>query len=398
MAFMQTDVNYATQYARELANVYPYLSYFSDLWAAQNSNRYRPVQGKTVAIPSMTVSGARAVDRDHITGAFNRNWNNEWQMMTMGMDREWDTIIDPMDISETGDVATIANVTRTFNEQQKVPEMDAYAASRLAGFANGAGGIDTTPLTAENILAQWDEYLAYMTNNRVNRDRIRAKITPAAYKLLKEAAGITRFIDTGTGIRNIDRNVGKLDGVQIEEVPSDIMQTAFDFTEGWIADGGAKINLLMYDPEAIVAPVVYDVAMMGAPTAQSKGKYVYYERYYYDVFALNTRSAGIFANVSAASALKTLAVTSVADATAGTDITVLGGTGNATSVYLYAAGAGAKNVTAGTKLNASDWKKLEGTKSVNVTGLTNGNIITVVEANRDTLMPFASGTATVVNK
>ena len=398
MAFMQTDVNYATQYARELANVYPYLSYFSDLWAAQNSNRYRPVQGKTVAIPSMTVSGARAVDRDHITGAFNRNWNNEWQMLTMGMDREWDTIIDPMDISETGDVATIANVTRTFNEQQKVPEMDAYAASRLAGFANGAGGIDTTQLTAENILAQWDEYLAYMTNNRVNRDRIRAKITPAAYKLLKEAAGITRFIDAGTGIRNIDRNVGKLDGVQIEEVPSDIMQTAFDFTEGWIADGGAKINLLMYDPEAIVAPVVYDVAMMGAPTAQSKGKYVYYERYYYDVFALNTRSAGIFANVSAASALKTLAVTSVADATAGTDITVLGGTGNATSVYLYAAGAGAKTVTAGTKLNASDWKKLEGTKGVNVTGLTNGNIITVVEANRDTLMPIASGTATVVNK
>ena len=398
MAFMQTDVNYATQYARELANVYPYLSYFSDLWAAQNSNRYRPVQGKTVAIPSMTVSGARAVDRDHITGAFNRNWNNEWQMMTMGMDREWDTIIDPMDISETGDVATIANVTRTFNEQQKVPEMDAYAASRLAGFANGAGGIDTTPLTAENILAQWDEYLAYMTNNRVNRDRIRAKITPAAYKLLKEAAGITRFIDAGTGIRNIDRNVGKLDGVQIEEVPSDIMQTAFDFTEGWIADGGAKINLLMYDPEAIVAPVVYDVAMMGAPTAQSKGKYVYYERYYYDVFALNTRSAGIFANVSAASALKTLAVTSVADATAGTDITVLGGTGNATSVYLYAAGAGAKTVTAGTKLNASDWKKLEGTKGVNVTGLTNGNIITVVEANRDTLMPIASGTATIVNQ
>lgn len=398
MAFMQTDVNYATQYARELANVYPYLSYFSDLWGAPNSNRYRPVQGKTVAIPSMTVSGARAVDRDHITGAFNRNWNNEWQMLVMGMDREWDTIIDPMDISETGDVATIANVTRTFNEQQKVPEMDAYAASRLAGFANGAGGIDTTPLTAENILAQWDEYLAYMTNNRVNRDRIRAKITPAAYKLLKEAAGITRFIDAGTGIRNIDRNVGKLDGVQIEEVPSDIMQTAFDFTEGWIADGGAKINLLMYDPEAIVAPVVYDVAMMGAPTAQSKGKYVYYERYYYDVFALNTRSAGIFANVSAASALKALAVTSVADATAGTDITVLGGTGNATSVYLYAAGAGAKTVTAGTKLNASDWKKLEGTKGVNVTGLTNGNIITVVEANRDTLMPIASGTATVVNK
>lgn len=126
-SFLQTDVNYATQYARELANVYPYLSYFSDLWGAPNSNRYRPINGKTVAIPSMTVSGARAVDRDHITGEFSRRWNNEWQMLTMGMDREWDTIIDPMDISETGDVATIANVTRTFNEQQKVPKFWAAA-------------------------------------------------------------------------------------------------------------------------------------------------------------------------------------------------------------------------------------------------------------------------------
>lgn len=396
-SFLQTDVNYAKQYARELANVYPYLSYFSDLWGAPNSNRYRPVNGKTVAIPSMTVSGARAVDRDHITGEFSRRWNNEWQMLTMGMDREWDTIIDPMDISETGDVATIANVTRTFNEQQKVPEMDAYAASRLAGFANEAGGIDTTVLTAENILAQWDEYLAYMTNNRVNRDRVRVKITPAAYKLLKEAAGITRFIDAGTGIRNIDRNVGKLDGVILEEVPSDIMQTAFDFTEGWTPNGGATINLLMYDPEAIVAPVVYDVAMMGAPTAQSKGKYVYYERYYYDVFALNTRSAGIFINATAANALRALTVTSVAGETAGTVINVAGGTGNATSVFLYAAGSAAKTVTAGTKLTASDWTKLDGTKNVPITGLTAGNVLTVVEANRDTLMPIASGTATIVN-
>lgn len=30
MAFVQANVNYAQQYARELANAYPYLSYFGD--------------------------------------------------------------------------------------------------------------------------------------------------------------------------------------------------------------------------------------------------------------------------------------------------------------------------------------------------------------------------------
>ena len=121
MAFVQQNVNYATQYARELANAYPYLAYFGAIYGADNSNRYRPIMGKTIAVPSLEVSGATAVNRNQITGVFNRNWNNEWQNLTLSMDREWSTLIDPLDISETGDVATIANVTRTFNELQKIP-------------------------------------------------------------------------------------------------------------------------------------------------------------------------------------------------------------------------------------------------------------------------------------
>ena len=135
------------------------------------------------------------------------------------------------------------------------------------------------------------------------------------YKLLKEAAGITRFVEADTGIRNIDRNVGKLDGVAIQEVPADMMMTAYDFTQGWqAAEDAQQINLLMFDPMAIAAPVVYDVSMMSAPTAQSKGKWLYYERYYYDVFALNQRLPGIFANIAALPQLGTFAFTLTAGA------------------------------------------------------------------------------------
>lgn len=185
--------------------------------------------------------------------------------------------------------------------------MDAYAASTLATAATGFGGVDTTALTADNILTQWDTYLAYMVDQRIPRDRIRAKMTPDTYKLLKEAAGITRFVEADTGIRNIDRNVGKLDGVVIQEVPKDMMMSAYDFTEGWEAANNAKqINMLMFDPIAIAAPVVYETSMMSAPTAQSKGKWLYYERYYYDVFALNQRLPGIFVHLASAAALGTV--------------------------------------------------------------------------------------------
>lgn len=404
MAFIQTNVNYATQYARELANAYAYLNYFGAIYGAENSTRYRPINGKTVAIPSLDVSGATAVNRDQITGVFNRNWNNEWQNVTLTMDREWSTIIDPMDIVETNDVATIANVTRTFNELQKTPEMDAYAASKLAGFANAAGGIDTTTLTAANILAQWDSYLAYMTGRRVNRDRLVAYMTPTTYKLLKQAAGITRFIDSGTGIRNIDRNVGKLDGVAIFEVPPDIMKTAFDFTTGWVPSASAgNINMLLVDPMAIAAPVVYDVSMISAPTAQSKGKYLYYERYYYDVFALNQRTAGLFVNLSAAAALNTLTVTSEAGTAAGDSaISVTAGAkGYSTSAFYYVAGASVVVPTAGTAIALSGsgaYTKLsDGVPAkVQVDELTAAQTIQVVEVNADTLMPIGYGTATIV--
>lgn len=406
MPFTQQPINYAAQYSRELANAYPYLSYFADIWNAGESSRFRPLQGKTVYVPSMSVSGARAVNRDHIDGVFDRNFNVVWQAMDLTMDREWDTLIDPMDIVETDDVATIANVTRTFNQFQKIPEQDAYAASAFAAFAANFGGTDSTTLTADNILATWDSYIAYMTEQRVNRDRVRCKITPTAYKLLKEAAGITRFIDAGTGIRNIDRNVGKLDGILIEEVPSDIMQTAFDFASGWQAASGAKqINMLLIDPMATVAPIVYDVAMMSAPTAQSKGKYLYYERYYYDVFALNQRQAGFFANIASAPVLGTVDVTSEAGAASGaTTVKYAGGqidqNGNpvfGVDAYYTAGNAAAPTVTYGAELPSGvTWTKCSGTNPLALTGQTAGKYVTVALVNKQTGKAIAAGSAVEV--
>ena len=394
--FVQTPLNYAVDYARTLANAYPYLSYFPELWAGPNNEKYKPVNGKTVMIPSMTVSGAKAVNRDSIDGKFNRNFNTEMQPVTMMMDREWDTLVDPMDIKETNQVATIANVTETFNQFQKVPEMDAYMASKLSSYAQSFGTVDTTVLDKATILETWDGYLAYMVNQRINRDRLVAYMTPDAYKLLKEAAGITRFIDAGTGIRNVDRNVGKLDGVLIREVPKDIMQTAFDFTVGWKAESGAKtINMLLVDPMAMIAPVVYEVAMMSAPTAQSKGKWLYYERYYYDVFALDKRRVGILANITTPT-LGTFEVTSTAGAeTNQTNVAVtakpiLG------QKLVYKVASSASTPTYGQDLS-SGWTDLPTDGVVTVAGSeTNITVALVNTTKANGAFAVASGNATIV--
>ena len=400
-------INYAKQYGRELANAYPYLSHYGDLWNGGESQRFKPLTGKTVYIPSMKTTGARAANRDQITGTFNRNFAIDWESHELQMDREWDTLVDPIDVMETNEVGTIANVTKTFNEFQKIPEQDAYMSSKLAGFADAAGGIDSTTLTAANILEHWDSALAYMTDQRVDRDRVRAKVIPAVYKLLKEAAGITRFIDVTGGIRNVDRNVGKLDGVLIEEIPSDLMQSAYDFTSGWaVAAGASQIGMLMYDSMSIAAPIVYDTAMISPPSAQTKGKYLYYERYYYDVFCLMQRQGGVFA-FKGAPAIGSFAVTSVAGTGASGD-TVINASGDqfltggmipeGFELYATSGQSAAVSLTYGAVLTAGNtWVKQAGTKFT-LASQTTGKYVTVALVNKETGFVVAGGKATIVAK
>lgn len=403
MAFEQKAINYAEQYAKELANAYPYLSYFSEVYASPNNTSYKPVNAQTVMIPSMSVSGARAVNRNSISGQFNRNFNVNYEPKQMSMYREWDTIVDKMDIVETNDVATIANATKTFNQFQKVPEMDAYAAMKIASFADEFGGVDSTTLTSANILEQWDSYLAFMTDQRVNRDRLVAHVIPSIYKLLKEAAGLTRFIETTNGIRNVDRNVGKLDGVTIVETPSDMMKTLYDFTEGWVVDANAsQINILFVDPLAIIAPIVYEVSMFTPASASTRGKDVYYESYYYDVFSLKNRGAGFFANKTAPT-LGTLTVTSVAGKVSGdTKIDVTGNMINSigepfNGLELYVAvDTNAVSCTYGAALpNGATWAKF--TNGSDITAAS-GKAVTVALVNKASGFVIASGNATAVAK
>lgn len=400
------NLNYAAQYAREIANAYPYLSYYGDLWNQGESSRFRPLRGKTVYIPSMTTSGARAVNRDRIDGVFTRGFEINWEAHDLQMDREWDTLVDPMDIDETNEVATIANITRTFNQFQKVPEMDAYMSSKLASFASAFGGVSTASLTASTILEEWDKAIAYMTNQRVNRDRVRCKMTPATYKLLKQATGMTRFIEVTNGIQNVDRNIAKLDGITIEEVPEDIMKTAYTFLSGWAIDSSnaQQINFLLYDPMAIAAPVVYETSLMSAPTAQSKGKYLYYERYYYDAFVLSQRQAGVYAHLGAAPSAGSLTVTSAAGTSAGDSVITVAGPG------IWASGAmqeglklaycadetAAVSVTYGAVPPAAKtWVDMTSNPQT-IASLTGSKVITVVEINEQTGFVVASGYATQV--
>jgi hypothetical protein len=213
---------------------------------------------------------------------------------------------------------------------------------------------------------------------------------------------MTRFIEVTAGIQNVDRNIAKLDGVLIQEVPSDMMKTAYDFSVGFVVSGSAsQINMLFYDSMAIAAPVIYDTSMISTPSAQSKGKYLYYERYYYDVFALRQRMGGVYAIVGSAPSKGSLTVTSVAGPQSGeTTIDVAGDiVGAAGATLKYCADQNAEvSTTYGAVPDATKTWVAMPKIPLTIDQLTGSKVMTVVQVNNETGFVVASGYATQVVK
>jgi hypothetical protein len=123
---MAEAINYAVEYSRELANAYPQVLHFAALRSTENDSRYKWVNANTIQIPTLNTSGRTNADRDTI-GDFARNYENGWETKELKFHREWSTLVHPMDIDETNEAASIANITKTFNETQKFPRFWAVA-------------------------------------------------------------------------------------------------------------------------------------------------------------------------------------------------------------------------------------------------------------------------------
>ena len=292
-------VNYAEAYERALAQAYPNVLNFGELYNVANNSTYKFVDSKTIHIPSISVTGRKNVNRDSIDGVFQRNVDNDYETKTLTFYREWSTSIDPADVMDTNMVLTIQNATKVFNETQKFPEKDAYTISKIyADWVAEGKTANTTALTVDNVLAVFDKLMEDMDEALVPSQGRLLYVTPAVKTLLKSASQIGLSRNVQSGANAINRVVDRLDEIKLITVPSFLMKTAYTFTTGFAPAGTAKqINMFLVHPSAILTPNKYAFVGMEAPAAGTKGDYIYYEKEYSDVFILNNRTGAIAFNV-----------------------------------------------------------------------------------------------------
>lgn len=297
-------LNYATQYQEALVQKFTKGASFGALYNTPNNNIIKWTGPKTIQIPSIKVGGYTDVDRN-VVGGYTRRVDNSFEPKTLAHDREFRTLVDPVDIDETNMAVSIANITRVFVNEESIPEHDKYMASKLYSEFTGFGKTaDVTALTAANVLGVFDTFMLEMDEAEVPQEGRILYVTPAVKKLLKEAEQIQRTLDIkGAGENAINRNVYSLDDVTIVTVPSSRMKTAYNFTSGAVADPTAKqINMILIHPLSVVAPQKYEFVDVDTPSAATGGKYLYYERKYWDVFLLQAKADGVKFNIVGAGA------------------------------------------------------------------------------------------------
>lgn len=298
-----TVYNYAEQfeqvlhqkYAKELASV--------DLF---NSNPHvKFINAQTIKLPNITVSGYK--DHNRQTIGFNSGTiSNDWEPKKLEHDRDIEFAIDPMDVDETNLVVSIANVQNTLETEQGIPEKDCYVFSKLyteAGkyAANGAT-IDTTTLTAENILQKFDDAMEKMDEAGVPSEGRILYVTPAVNKLFKQAKDIQRVLGVNGSNGDVKRSIYSLDDVKIKQVQSARMKSQYNFTNGCVATDEAKqTNFILIHPSCEVAREKYSYIKVFTPGHDSRtaDNYLLQSRFYMDAFLIKNKAAGIFINATA---------------------------------------------------------------------------------------------------
>ncbi|PWV97444.1 hypothetical protein DFQ01_12188 [Paenibacillus cellulosilyticus] len=255
---------------------------------------------KTVKIPRLDVAGYK----DH---SRNGGWNrqaiaNDFELKVLQHDRDVEFFVDAMDVDETNQILSAANVTNTFEEEQAIPELDKYRYSKLYSEVEDLGGtINTVVPSLSNVLSIFDDMMEAMDEAGVPQSGRIMYVTPTMKKLLKQADKVQRTIEVTGNNGVVDRAVRSLDDVTLVMVPSDRLKSSFDFTSGAVPGVGAKqINMILVHPSAVLAPVKHSVIYLWEPGSHTGGDgYLYQNRRYTDLFLLERKLAGVQINAQA---------------------------------------------------------------------------------------------------
>ncbi|MDE5540133.1 MAG: capsid protein, partial [Bacilli bacterium] len=191
-------INYATSYQQAIQTAfYDGHLYSADLWNSPSNALIKWDGAKHYKLPRLNITEGRKDRKRREITTPQANYSNDWDSYELTNERYWSTLVDPSDVDETNMVVSIANITRQFNLDEKMPEKDRYMFSRLylqKEELDSGNGIHTDTLDEKNILQAFDDMMTNFDEQSIPSSGRILYVTPVVNGILKRAEAMNRQI------------------------------------------------------------------------------------------------------------------------------------------------------------------------------------------------------------
>lgn len=260
------------------------------------TNNVKWLGAKTFHFTQMSTSGYKNHKRD---GGWNRGKYVQTDVpFTLTHDRDVEFLVDKLDVDETNATASIQNISRTFEQTQAAPEIDALFFSTIAQKAQDTEGYhSSTKISDWTVANVYSKLKAILASGKLRRYRARGTLVTYVASfimdLLERSTEFTRKIEItqiAEGGIGIETRVTELDGVTLIEVIDD--ERFYDKFNWAPEDGGFepatgahKINVLVACGDTCKTVPKLNSIYFFAPGAHTQGDgYLYQNRAFSDTF------------------------------------------------------------------------------------------------------------------
>lgn len=284
-------------------------------WMDANAGQVIYHGGNEVKIPELSVNGLGDYNRKGESGYSLGDVTFDYKTYTMTQDRGRKFQIDAMDVDETNFVLTAANIMGEFQRTQVVPEIDAYRLSALATKAMAVEGDANVEygytVTSSNVVNKIKKGIKVLREKGFNGQLV-VHCTYDTLLAVEEAAfGKLSAITFSQG--GFNTQVPQIDGCPLIATTQSRMVSAITLNDGKTlgqtaggyvkADSAKNVNFIIVPVDVPIALTKQDVMRIFDPlTNQQANAWAMDYRRYHDLWVLNSKKEGVFANIADAKA------------------------------------------------------------------------------------------------
>lgn len=286
-----TVTNYAVKNSKELDQAVKQGTLTSGLV----TDNVKWLDAKTIRLSTLSVGGYKDHNRD---GGFRKgSWNQSSKPYELKQDRSIQFFVDSMEVDETNQAVSAANITKVFLDDNANPEIDAYRFSKLVA---GAG-----------IKKEEEHTDAKKTFDRLKEDinKVRKYGTSDAYcyvntevmNLIEEFRSDKLVLNIANEGTTIETRVTRINGVDVIEVfDTDRFYDSYDFTDGFqpVKEVSKEINWIVVSKKSIISAVKLNSVYLFKPGQHTQGDgYLYQNRLYHDLFVTEQNKDGVIVSI-----------------------------------------------------------------------------------------------------